>query len=133
MEQIECGNASGISLPEAFLYSLLTPTQVLRRLIVVEDVNQQAPAVFYNADVTVEAGVRDGVQADDIETDALIIPGNHIGEDLVIQAGIVAEVGVRAPSGVPPGVEQQEVRLRRTSRRSFRPRRGAWLHQRAQS
>ena len=63
MEQIECGNASGISLPEAFLYSLLTPTQVLRRLIVVEDVNQQAPAVFYNADVTVEAGVRDGVHA----------------------------------------------------------------------
>lgn len=63
MEQIEQENASGISLPEAFLYSLLTPAQVLGRLTVVEDVEQQAPAVFYNADVTVESGIRKAVHA----------------------------------------------------------------------
>lgn len=63
MEQIEQENASGISLPEAFLYSLLTPAQVLGRLTVVEDVDQQAPAVFYNADVTVESGIRKAVHA----------------------------------------------------------------------
>lgn len=63
MEQIEQENASGISLPEAFLYSLLTPAQVLGRLTVVEDVEQQAPAVFYNADVTVESGICKAVHA----------------------------------------------------------------------
>ena len=41
MEQIEYRNASGICLPEAFLYSLLTPAQVLRRLSIVEDIDQQ--------------------------------------------------------------------------------------------
>lgn len=63
VERIEYGNASGISLPEAFLCSLLTPAQVLGRLTVVEDVEQQAPAVFYNADVTVESGIRKAVHA----------------------------------------------------------------------
>lgn len=63
MEQIEQENASGISLPEAFLYSLLTPAQVLRRLSIVEDVDQQAPAIFHDADVTVESGIRKAVHA----------------------------------------------------------------------
>ena len=50
---------------------------------------------------------------DHVEADALVLSGQDVVQHLVVHAGIVAEVGVRAPSGVPPGVEQQEVRLRR--------------------
>lgn len=44
-------------------FSLLTPTQVLRRLTVVEDVNQQAATIFYDTDIAMESGVRKAVHA----------------------------------------------------------------------
>ena len=63
MEQIEQENASGISLPGAFPYSLLTPTQVLHHLIVVEDVDQEATAILHDADIAAESGIRKAVHA----------------------------------------------------------------------
>ena len=40
---------------------LLTPTQVLCRLTVVEDVDQQTAAVLHDADIAAESGIRKAV------------------------------------------------------------------------
>lgn len=42
---------------------MLTPTQVLRRLTVVEDVDQQDAAILHDADVAAETGIRQAVHA----------------------------------------------------------------------
>ena len=42
---------------------MLTPAQVLGRLTVVEDVDQQAPAIFHDADIAAESGIRKAVHA----------------------------------------------------------------------
>lgn len=42
---------------------MLTPTQVLRRLTVVEDVDRQTAAAFRDADVAMESSIRKAVYA----------------------------------------------------------------------
>ena len=53
--------------------------------------------------------VRDGVETDDVEADALVVTRDDIVERRAVEAGIVAKVGVRAPALVPAEVEEQKI------------------------
>ena len=53
--------------------------------------------------------VRDGVKADDVEADALVVARDDVVERRVVKAGIVAKIGVRAPTLVPAEAEEQKI------------------------
>ena len=53
--------------------------------------------------------VCDGVKADDVEADALVVARDDVIHRRIIKAGIVAKVGIRPPALVPAEVEEQKI------------------------
>ena len=53
--------------------------------------------------------IRDGIETDHVETDALKVARDDVIHRRIIKAGIVAKVGIRPPALVPAEVEEQKI------------------------
>ena len=59
--------------------------------------------------------IRDGVKTDHVEADALVVARDDLIHRRVVEAGIVAKVGVCSPVLVPAEVKEQKIRLFRVA------------------